>query len=140
MAYKNFKMTEIIEEIGSELRKIRKSKGMTINHVANELTRSGLQISTTLLGRVENGERRVDDDSFNAICNFYEVDPASVVILASREHIKRLSENRTDITSEEAAEYELVLSLYKTLNSECQKEIINLMHLMPYMDFFNKPE
>ena len=61
MAYKNFKATEIIEEIGAELRKIRTDNNQTISHVAIKLAEKGFQISNTLLGRIENGERRIDD-------------------------------------------------------------------------------
>ena len=89
MAYKNFKATEIIEEIGAELRKIRTDNNQTISHVAIKLAEKGFQISNTLLGRIENGERRIDDDTLNAICNYYKVDPSSVIIAASKEHIRR---------------------------------------------------
>ena len=35
MAYKNFRCTEIIEEIGEELRRVRKQKKLTISRKAD---------------------------------------------------------------------------------------------------------
>lgn len=133
MAYKNFKMTEIIEEIGGELRKIRTARKQTISFVAGELAHSGLHISNTLLGRIENGERRIDDDTLQSICAFYDIAPSSLVISASREHIRRLSENQDD-----NVEPEILLDLYNNLNLEGQKEIVHLIRLMAYMEAFKK--
>ena len=139
MAYKNFKATEIIEEIGAELRKIRTDNNQTISHVALELAKKGLHISNTLLGRIENGERRIDDDTLNAICNYYKVDPSSVIIAASKEHIRRLSESLSDnAVASEPFETEQLYALYHNLNAEGQKEVTNLMRLMAYMDAFKK--
>lgn len=139
MAYRNFRATEIIEEIGVELRKIRTGKKLTISQVAAALASSGLQISNTLLGRVENGQRRIDDETMNAICAFYGVKPSSVIISASREHIRRLSEEAGDIaSSSDLVESDCLITLYRNLNADGQKEAINLMRLMAYMDAFKK--
>lgn len=139
MAYKNFKATEIIEEIGAELRKIRTGSNQTISHVAVKLAEKGFHISNTLLGRIENGERRIDDDMLNAICNYYEVDPSSVIIAASKEHIRRLSERLSDnAATSEPIETEQLYALYHNLNADGQKEVTNLMRLMAYMDAFKK--
>lgn len=141
MAYKNFKATEIIEEIGIELRKIRMEKNLTISHVAAELTDSGLQISNTLLGRVENGERRIDDNALNAICSYYDVSPSAVIISASREHIRRITESQTDLgASQTVSESIHLIELYQNLNAEGQREVANLMRLMAYMDAFKKKQ
>ena len=139
MAYKNFKATEIIEEIGAELRKIRTGSNQTISHVAVKLAEKGFHISNTLLGRIENGERRIDDDMLNAICNYYKVDPSSVIIAASKEHIRRLSERLSDNAAvSERVETEQLYALYHNLNAEGQKEVTNLMRLMAYMEAFKK--
>ena len=139
MAYKNFKATEIIEEIGAELRKIRTGSNQTISHVAVKLAEKGFHISNTLLGRIENGERRIDDDMLNAICNYYKVDPSSVIIAASKEHIRRLSERLSDNAAvSERVETEQLYALYHNLNAEGQKEVTNLMRLMDYMEAFKK--
>lgn len=139
MAYKNFKATEIIEEIGAELRKIRIDNNQTISHVANKLAEKGFHISSTLLSRIENGERRIDDDTLNAICNYYQIDPSSVIIAASKEHIRRLAECLSDnATASESVEIDYMNALYHNLNTEGQKEVTNLMKLMAYMDAFKK--
>ena len=139
MAYKNFKATEIIEEIGAELRKIRTDNNQTISHVAIKLAEEGFHISNTLLGRIENGERRIDDDTLNAICDYYRVDPSSVIIAASKEHIRRLSERLSDnAATSEPIETEQLYALYHNLNADGQKEVTNLMRLMAYMDAFKK--
>lgn len=139
MAYKNFKATEIVEEIGAELRKIRRERKQTISFVAKELADSGLHISNTLLGRMENGERRIDDEALNAICAFYGVDSALVVINASEEHIRRMSidmKQNTDTSSE--FESRKLLDLYYNLNNEGQNEVARLMRLMAYMEAFKR--
>ena len=41
MAYKNFKKAEIIDEIGSELRKARNAKELTLAQVADNLEQNG---------------------------------------------------------------------------------------------------
>lgn len=140
MAYKNFKATEIIEEIGAELRKIRTGSNQTISHVANKLTENGLHISSTLLSRIETGERRIDDDTLVAICAYYKINPSSVIIAASKEHIRRLSESQPGSAApSEPANTEHLRALYNNLNAEGQKEIANLMRLMAYMDTFKNP-
>lgn len=139
MAYKNFKSTEIIEEIGAVLRKVRLAKGITINYVADQLTQSGFHISSTLLSRIENGVRRLDDDALEHICAFYDIDPREVAIAASKEHIRRLAD------SEHALDYEMKLDgdesidiLFENLNQEGQREVSKLMRMMSYMDAFKK--
>lgn len=140
MAYKNFKLTEIVEELGSELRKIRISKGHSISFVAGALTHSGFQISNTLLGRIENGERRIDDDTLKSLCDFYQVAPSSVVIAASREHIREISEQYKDerTLTDSLESRERLFELYRNLNAEGQKEVSSLMRLMAYMEAFKK--
>lgn len=135
MAYKNFKSTEIMEEIGSELRKVRLAQNYTISYVASKLTESGLTISNTLLGRVENGERRIDDEALEAICSFYQINPKTVIIAASKEHIRRLS--GTD-PSPDLTQSDNLISLFNNLNPEGQKEVSCLMRLMAYMEAFKK--
>lgn len=135
MAYKNFKSTEIIEEIGAELRKVRLTQNYTISYVASQLTESGLTISNTLLGRVENGERRIDDETLEAICAFYQVDPKTIIIAASQEHIRRLSEDDSAPSVEQS---DNLVTLFNNLNSEGQKEVSSLMRLMAYMEAYKK--
>lgn len=135
MAYKNFKSTEIMEEIGAELRKVRLAQSYTISYVASKLTESGLTISNTLLGRVENGERRIDDEALEAICSFYQVNPKTIIIAASKEHIRRLSE---DDSSSSITQSDDLTTLFNNLNPEGQKEVSSLMRLMAYMNAFKK--
>ena len=66
MAYKNFRKTEIIDELGAELRKVRNQKELTLAQVAAGLGELGTQISSIMLGRIETGQRRIDDDLFLA--------------------------------------------------------------------------
>lgn len=140
MAYKNFTLTEIIEEIGQELKKTRIQKGVTINYVANTLSESGTHISSTLLSRMENGERRIDDETLLSLCEYYQIDPKSIIIAASRMHIEKIqfdSEFDKLLYPVEMNNEELI-SLYKNLNHEGQKEILHLMRMMAYMEAFKK--
>ena len=61
MPYKNFTKTEIIDELGAELRKARNSKGLTLTQVAGALEKRGTHVSSIMLGRIETGQRRIDD-------------------------------------------------------------------------------
>jgi hypothetical protein len=62
-----------------------------------------------------------------------------VIIAASKEHIRRLSERLSDkAAATEPAETEHLYALYHNLNTEGQKEVTNLMRLMAYMDAFKK--
>ncbi len=141
MAYKNFCKTEILEEIGGELRKARRERKLTLAEVSEQLSARGVTLSATLLSRMENGERRIDDVTLETICSLYGVRPETVAAAASREHIRRLS-------PEEAAAAEAVFSpgaeegsaaeLYRNLNPEGQREVSRLMRLMAYMDAFRK--
>lgn len=136
MAYKNFRCTEIIEEIGEELRRIRKQKKQTISYVAERVAAaSGLPVSSTLLGRIETGERRIDDEIMDAICSYYGVLSRDIVIAASRKHIRRLAGTAAADSGPEDIGTTLV-SLFENLNEAGQKEVLSLMQLMAYMDAY----
>lgn len=140
MAYKNFTLTEIIEEIGQELKKTRIQKGFTINQVASKLSDSGIHISNTLLSRMENGERRIDDDTLLSLCHYYQIEPNSIIITAARMHIKNLlsDSNITKHKNSEEENTEDLILLYTNLNDQGQKEILHLMRMMAYMEAFKK--
>ena len=136
MAYKNFRCTEIIEEIGEELRRVRKQKKLTISHVAEQVSAaSGLPVSNTLLGRIETGERRIDDEIMEAICAFYGVHSREIVIAAARKHIQRLS-GETAGDEEQENRGTSLIALFENLNKTGQKEVLSLMRLMAYMDAY----
>lgn len=131
MAYKNFRMTEIIEEVGTELRKLRKEQELTLKQVSELLEKDGLEISGTLLGRIETGERRIDDDTLDALCRLYETDPASVVKKACSMHIEIL-EKQTGVS--EVSEAQSVLNLYMELPENRKDDVRKMIHLFAYMD------
>ena len=136
MAYGNFRKTEIIEEIGSELRKARKAKKYTLGELAQQLSVRGMNLSPALLSRMENGERRIDDDTLEAVCGILEADAAAVVAAAAREHILRVTD-RSEILEKVQPESS-VTELYRNLNPEGQREVSRLMRLMAYMETFRK--
>ena len=155
MAYGNFRKTEIIEEIGSELRKARKAKKYTLGELSQQLSVRGMNLSPELLSRMENGERRIDDDTLEAVCGILEADAAAVVAAAAREHIRRISEGAekreepaaglpeslmTDQSEilEKVQPESSVTELYRNLNPEGQREVSRLMRLMAYMETFRK--
>lgn len=142
MAYKNFKLTEFIEEIGTELRTIRTAKKLTINNVANNLSSSELSLSATMLGRIETGERRIDDELFLSLCQYYGADPYNLIKRAAQNHIDALktpseqpgeSENASAILTPEE-----LYRLYSNINNEGKKEIGTLLRMMAYMNAFKK--
>ena len=139
MAYGNFRKTEIIEEIGSELKKARKAKKYTLGDLSQKLSGRGMNLSPALLSRMENGERRIDDDTLEALCGILEADSAAVVIAAAREHIRRISEGAEKREDPAADQPESsVTELYRNLNPEGQREVSRLMRLMAYMETFRK--
>ena len=163
MAYGNFRKTEIIEEIGSELKKARKAKKYTLGDLSQQLSARGMNLSPALLSRMENGERRIDDDTLEAVCGILEADTAAVVAAAAREHIRRVTETAgqgeshvKDLPGSPAAglpeglvtDWSEILEkdqpespvteLYRNLNPEGQREVSRLMRLMAYMETFRK--
>lgn len=144
MAYKNFKLTEFIEEIGTELRSIRTMKKLTINTVVNDFSSSSLQLSATMLGRIETGERRIDDELFLALCHYYETDPHNLIKRAAQNHIDALipatdahDQGDADSTTSPLSPDELY-RLYSNINDEGKREVGTLLRMMAYMKAFQK--
>ena len=136
MAYGNFRKTEIIEEIGLELKKARKAKKYTLGDLSQQLSARGMNLSPALLSRMENGERRIDDDTLEAVCGILEADASAVVAAAAREHIRRVTD-QSEILEKDQPESP-VTELYRNLNPEGQREVSRLMRLMAYMETFRK--
>ena len=86
MPYKDFKSTEIIDEIGLELRKLRNEKKLSLATVSDAMEQQQIHISGTMLGRMENGERRIDDSLLHALCRLYDADPNALIIRACQTH------------------------------------------------------
>ena len=104
---------------------------------------------------MENGERRIDDDTLEAVCGILEADAAAVVAAAAREHIRRVRvaagkredpaaglpegpvTDRPEILEKDQPESS-VTELYRNLNPEGQREVSRLMRLMAYMETFRK--
>ena len=91
--------------------------------------------SNTLLGRIETGERRIDDEIMEAICAFYGVHSREIVIAAARKHIQRLS-GETAGDEEQENRGASLIALFENLNKTGQKEVLSLMRLMAYMDAY----
>lgn len=146
MAYKNFKLTEFIEEIGAELRSVRTIKKLTINAVVNDLSSPTLQLSNTMLGRIETGERRIDDDLFIALCDYYSVDPYALIVRAAQNHISSIEASNSnpinEITPVETNQPGLspteLYRLYDAINASGKAEVESLLRMMAYMKTFQK--
>lgn len=137
MAYKNFVKTEIIDEIGAELRTIRKEKDETLSFVASTLEKQGFHLSATMLGRIETAERRLDDDLFTALCDHYLVNPDELIIRACKAHINTLSKNLPD---GDTKDYSSLVEQLFGLSIEHQNEIRTMIRLFAYMDKFKELE
>ncbi len=138
MAYKNFTKTEIIDEIGMELRKVRNKKGETLSYVADILNQKGFHLSTTMLGRIETAERRLDDDLFAALCSHYEVNPDELIIKACNTHIDALSKNLSETTK--SLDYVSLADQFAELSEQHQQEVRTMIRLFSYMDKFKEIE
>lgn len=136
MAYKNFKMTEIIDELGTELRKVRNTQELTLAQVADALKKNGTHISSIMLGRIETGQRRIDDDLFHALCNHYLVNPEEIVIKACQTHITALQQ--TEDSKDRQNDALWIAEAYNSLPPNRQADIRTMMRMFSYMDKFSK--
>jgi len=137
MAYKNFRKTEIIDELCAELRKVRNQKELTLAQVAAGLGELGTQISSIMLGRIETGQRRIDDDLFLALCAYYDTDPDKMTIKACRAHIASLQEQNSmsDGSDDDALR---IIETYHELSAERQADIRTMLRMYAYMNKFEK--
>ena len=62
MSDKALKYTEITDELGAELRRLRLERKLTLVQVASALNSENHQLSNVHLSRIETGQRRIDDD------------------------------------------------------------------------------
>ena len=102
MSDKPVKYTEITDELGAELRRLRIVRNLTLLQVSDALNAQNHHISNVHLSRIETGQRRIDDDLLNLLCGFYEVDARTVAIRASNEHVRRIL-SLDDTPAEESA-------------------------------------
>lgn len=140
MPYKNFKKTEIIDEIGYELRKIRTDKSLTLSQVSEGLESRGTHLTNIMLGRIETGARRLDDDLFLALCDFYHTDPDQLVIRACQSHITELQETAVQSSSHVEHDAQKIADIYRKLPPNRQTDVRTMMRMFAYMDQFAKLE
>ena len=107
MSDKALKYTEITDELGAELRKLRLERNLTLVQVAEVLNAQDHQISNVHLSRIETGQRRIDDGLLELLCGFYEVDARTIAIRASKAHISRLQSSMGDTSSEDSAAHKI---------------------------------
>ena len=136
MAYKNFKKAEIIDEIGSELRKARNAKELTLAQVADNLEQNGTHVSGIMLGTIENGQRRIDDTLLHALCELYHIDSNDLTINACQSHITALQQNKCPANSAET-DVNWFLDTYRSLPENRQADIRTMLRLYSYMDKFS---
>ena len=139
MPYKNFKKTEIIDELGIELRKVRNAREMTLFQVAEALEAKGTHVSNIMLGRIETGQRRIDDDLFLALCDHYDTDPDELTIKACQAHIKNLQEE-SGIGQSGELEVSWIVETYRNLPDNRKADVRTMMRMLSYMDKFSKLE
>ncbi len=132
MAYKNFKKTEFIEELGAELRKARLAHNETLTVTAEIMDSNGFHLSGTMLGRIETGERRIDDPLFEALCEHFQVDSSTLVVNACLAHASSIS------ADDAALEKEELYKGFSSLSEQHQSEIKTMLRLFAYMDKFKE--
>lgn len=139
MAYKNFKKTEIIDELGTELRKARNAKELTLAQVADNLEQNGTHISGIMLGRIETGQRRIDDTLLHALCELYHIDSNDLIINACYSHISALQQNKYPASFTET-DVNCFLDAYRNLPESRQTDIRTMLRIYSYMDKFSSPD
>jgi len=103
MSDKALKYTEITDELGAELRRLRLERKLTLVQVASALNSENHQLSNVHLSRIETGQRRIDDDLLELLCGFYEVDARTIAIRASNAHINRILLSMGEPPAEDSA-------------------------------------
>lgn len=136
MAYKNFKKTEIIDELGIELRRVRNEHALTLAQVAGALEKGGTPISSIMLGRIETGQRRIDDDLFHALCDYYDADPNEITVKACQAHITSLQRADATAASDEADAHWLV-EAYEKLPPNRQADVRTMLRMFDYLEQFS---
>ena len=136
MSYKNFKKTEIIDELGIELRKTRNARELTLAQVADNLEQNGTHVSGIMLGRIETGQRRIDDTLLLALCELYHIDSNDLIINACQSHITALLQNKCPSSSTET-DMNWFLDTYRNLPENRQADIRTMLRLYSYMDKFS---
>lgn len=139
MAYKNFKKTEIIDELGTELRKARNTKELTLAQVADNLEQNGTHVSGIMLGRIETGQRRIDDTLLHALCELYHIDSNDLIINACHSHISALQQNKYPASFTET-DVNWFLDAYRNLPESRQADIRTMLRIYSYMDKFSNPD
>ena len=138
MSDKALKYTELTDEIGAELRRIRTEKKLTLMEVASALCENGRQLSNVHLSRIETGQRRIDDDLLRVLCDYYQTDPGELVIGACRSHISRilsLHPSSQPASDSLAATIESVLT---GMNETGQNESARLLQYFSQIESFRK--
>lgn len=137
MSYKNFKKTEIIDEIGIKLRSARISAELTLSQATEELLKSGFKISVTMLGRIENGDRRIDDDLFLALCKLYKEDPKIIITHACQAHVAAISKEAELAELMVLGESDQIVELvkeYLSLPNERKTDVRNTVRILSRME------
>ena len=96
----------------------------------------GTHVSGIMLGRIENGQRRIDDTLLHALCELYHIDSNDLTINACQSHITALQQNKCPANSAET-DVNWFLDTYRSLPENRQADIRTMLRLYSYMDKFS---
>ena len=97
---------------------------------------NGTHVSGIMLGRIENGQRRIDDTLLHALCELYHIDSNDLTINACQSHITALQQNKCPANSAET-DVNWFLDTYRSLPENRQADIRTMLRLYSYMDKFS---
>ena len=109
---------------------------LTLAQVADNLEQNGTHVSGIMLGRIENGQRRIDDTLLHALCELYHIDSNDLTINACQSHITALQQNKCPANSAET-DVNWFLDTYRSLPENRQADIRTMLRLYSYMDKFS---
>jgi hypothetical protein len=95
-----------------------------------------IHISGTMLGRMENGERRIDDSLLHALCRLYDADPNALIIRACQTHILALQVPSSPDVSIREQDTDTLLQLYRQLPQQARDEARTMLRLLSYKERF----
>ncbi|GGZ80300.1 helix-turn-helix domain-containing protein [Streptomyces echinoruber] len=79
MAARAIQIGEAGERVAAAVAALRQSRGWDQRHLAERVTEAGRPMSTSVLGKIEAGARRVDVDDLVALAAALEVSPARLL-------------------------------------------------------------
>lgn len=109
----------------NRLKELRNSKGLTLRELGDLL-----HITYTALSKAENGQRNLNDNDINILCDFFKVTSDYLLCRTNNNQLSKESEELSHLTIQER----YILDSIKTLTTEQLQELIKYIEVMKIRD------